>query len=299
MGPAAQVELVEAQGTAQGLCLCAVFALLLRYRRYKWRRIRPDRIIFRRGSGRSGHRSSRDQVLALGGGGGSGSRTPGSPGTHSPRPSVEGPPARHVSSLLATEAELAVLAEVKAELWKMSPRPALLPTDEPLLDVQLIRFLKEHGPNAGRILNCYKKGLEWRGKNLPEIPITADPLDWLSSSEMIHGEWACKFATVGLYCGKSNIGCPVKIERLGKYDLAGLQESDPDYRKKFNAFYLCLIEFLQQRLDRLSLEEGRLVQTYEIFDLHGLGYHMMTMTVCGLHASPAWPDLISTHLPWP
>ena len=55
----AQVELVEAQATAQGLCLCAVFALLLRYRRYKWRRIRPDRIIFRRGSGRSGHRSTR------------------------------------------------------------------------------------------------------------------------------------------------------------------------------------------------------------------------------------------------
>lgn len=31
--------------------------------------------------------------------------------------------------------------------------------------------------------------------------------------------------------------------------------------------------------DLLSLEEGRLVQTYEIFDLSGLGYHMMTMTV--------------------
>ena len=36
-------------------------------------------------------------------------------------------------------------------------------------------------------------------------------------------------------------------------------------------FYLSLIEFLQQRLDLLSLEEGRLVQTYEIFDLTGVG----------------------------
>jgi len=96
---------------------------------------------------------------------------------------------------------------------------------------------------------------------------------------MVHGAWASKFACIGIHCGKSKIGCPVKIERLGKYDLAGLQESDSDYRKKFNQFYLSLIEFLQQRLDRLSLEEGRLVQTYEIFDLSGLGYHMMTMTV--------------------
>ena len=86
-------------------------------------------------------------------------------------------------------------------------------------------------------------------------------------------------AHIGIHCGKSKIGCPVKIERLGKYDLQGLSESDPDYRKKFNQFYLSLIEFLQQRLDRLSLEEGRLVQTYEIFDLQGLGYHMVTMTV--------------------
>ena len=143
----------------------------------------------------------------------------------------------------------------------------------------LIRFLKEHGPNAGKIFKCFKEALDWRQKNLPDVPLTDNPLDWLSSSEMVNGAWACKFATIGIYCGKSKIGCPVKIERLGKYDLQGLQESDPNYRKKFNEFYLSLIEFLQQRLDRLSLEEGRLVQTYEIFDLAGLGYHMMTMTV--------------------
>ena len=39
------------------------------------------------------------------------------------------------------------------------------------------------------------------------------------------------------------------------------------------------MQFLQLRLDLLSLEEGRLVQTYEVFDLTGMGYHMMTMTV--------------------
>jgi len=172
-----------------------------------------------------------------------------------------------------------VLAEAKAALWKLEPRPPLLPTDEPLLDVQLIRFLREHGPHANKIVSCYRRALEWRQKNLPKVPQTEDPLAWLSSSEMVHGAWATQYAHIGIFCGFSKIGCPVKIERLGKYDLQGLQESDPDYRKKFNEFYLSLIEFLQTRLDLLSLEEGRLVQSYEVFDLAGLGYHMVTMTV--------------------
>ena len=125
-------------------------------------------------------------------------------------------------------------------------------------------------PNAGKIVGCFRRALEWRQKALPpNIPQTEDPLGWLSASEMVHGEWATKYAYIGIHCGKSKIGCPVKIERLGRYDLAGLQESDPEFRKKFNQFYLSLIEFLQQRLDKMSLEEGRLVQTYEVFDMSG------------------------------
>ena len=256
-----QVRVTDPTALAQGVCLCLVFVLLLRLRRYRWRRIRPDRVVTRRPSG------------AL--------ESAGTPGTRSPRPSIDGTeiPTRQTSALLASEAELAVLADCKQELYRLDPRPPLLPVDEPLLDVQLIRFLREHGPNAGKIVSCYKRALEWRHKALPLVPGTEDPLGWLSASEMVYGDWATKFAHIGIFCGKSKIGCPVKIERLGKYDLQGLQESDPDFRRKFNAFYLSLIEFLQQRLDRLSLEEGRLVQTYEVFDLHGLGYHMMTMTV--------------------
>jgi hypothetical protein len=155
----------------------------------------------------------------------------------------------------------------------------MLPDNEALTNVQLIRFLREHGPNVGKIKNGYLRALEWRHKNLPEIPQTEDPLAWLSASEMMHGPYATKYVSIGILCGKSKIGCPVKIERLGRYDLAGLQESDPDYRKKFNQFYLSLIEFLQQRLDLMSVQEGRLVQTYEVFDLQGLGYHMINMTV--------------------
>merc|ERR1719375_2375243 len=40
-----EVSVHDATALAQGVCLCLVFALLLRLRRYKWRRIRPERII--------------------------------------------------------------------------------------------------------------------------------------------------------------------------------------------------------------------------------------------------------------
>jgi len=254
------VRVHDATALAQGLCLVFIFGLLLQLRRYKWRRIRPERIVQRRGSG---------DLTAEGA------------GTRSPRPSGSAaPPAQLASAQMVSEAELACLAEIKRELYKVEPRPPLLPADEGMLDVQLIRFLREHGSNAGKIKNCYLRALEWRHKALPEIRETDDPLGWYSASEMMHGEWATQFAYIGIFCGKSKIGCPVKIERLGKYDLAGLQESDPnEYRKKFNLFYLSLIEFLQVRLDRMSLHEGRLVQTYEVFDLSGLGYHMINMTV--------------------
>ena len=34
---------------------------------------------------------------------------------------------------------------------------------------------------------------------------------------MPHGDWATRYAYVGLYCGRSRNGCPVKIERIGRY----------------------------------------------------------------------------------
>ena len=260
------VHVSDATAVVRAVLLLAIFALLLRFRRYKWRRIRPERIVRERsGSLDAGGQSPR-----------------AADGRVTPRASLsEPPPEKKVSALLASEEELAVLGEVKEMLWQLEPRPPLLPEHEPLLDVQLIRLLREHGPNKDRIYKHYMRALEWRQKNLPkEIPATEDPLAWLPSRAMVNGEWACQFAYLGLHCGKSKIGCPVKIERLGRYDLQGLQESDPDnFRKKFNDFYLCLIEFLQTRLDLLSLEEGRLVQTYEVFDLQGLGYNMVNMTV--------------------
>lgn len=62
----------------------------------------------------------------------------------------------------------------------------------------------------------------------------------------------------------------VKIERLGQFNLKGIQQA-PQYRKKLNGFYLGLVDCLQRRLDHASVETGVLQQTYEIFDLKGLG----------------------------
>ena len=42
-------------------------------------------------------------------------------------------------------------------------------------------------------------------------------------------------------------------------------------------FYLGLVEHLAHRLDYLSLQEGRLQQTYEIFDLAGLSWSIVSM----------------------
>jgi len=269
------IQIVDFYALMQGIVLCAVVVLMLRFRRYRWRRIRPERITM-----------TRDGQMTPSGGEPGSPRASGS-AAHPPPiqvGEVEVQPA-HLMALMATEAELDVLREVKANLQREPPPlergGELLPTHEPLLDVQLIRFLKEHGPHVNKIESCYRRALEWRAKNLPlkQIPQTEDPSHWLSAADMTHGVWATQYAYIGLYCGRSKIGCPVKIERLGKYNLEELQRSDPDYRKKFNHFYLSLIEFLQQRLDHYTLQEGRLVQTYEIFDLAGLGYHVLTMAV--------------------
>jgi len=95
----------------------------------------------------------------------------------------------------------------------------------------------------------------------------------MSSSEMPNGEWATQFVAIALNAGYSKAGNPVKIERLGKFDLRRLNKEsrkDKTVRPRFNEFYLGLIEFLQRQLDAASVQQGHLSQTYEIFDLEGL-----------------------------
>jgi len=150
--------------------------------------------------------------------------------------------------------------------------PPMLPDGDALLHVQLLRFVREHGHSADNIEKRFKAALHWRNTNLPEIPLAEDG-GWLSSSEMPNGQFATEFVAIGINAAFCKMGNPVKIERLGKFDLKRLGKvvaSDPTARPRFNDFYLGLIEFLQRKLDQYSVEQGRLVQTYEIFDLDGL-----------------------------
>ncbi|KAL1521350.1 hypothetical protein AB1Y20_021017 [Prymnesium parvum] len=171
----------------------------------------------------------------------------------------------------ASERELEAITAVITSL-RANP-PPMLPESDALLQVQLLRFVREHGThNLDNIERRYKAALHWRNNNLPEIPVAEDG-GWLSSSEMPNGKFATEFVAIGINASFCKIGNPVKIERLGKFDLKRLGKvvaSDPTARPRFNDFYLGLIEFLQQKLDQYSVEQGRLVQTYEIFDLEGL-----------------------------
>ena len=168
--------------------------------------------------------------------------------------------------------EKETIEKVKAKL--RTKNPPNLPESNELLGVQILRFVREHGHGVDNIEKRYNASLHWRNTNLPEIPVAADG-GWLSSSEMPNGEFATKYVAIGINAAFCKRGNPVKIERLGKFDLKLLGKTvaeDPTARPRFNNFYLGLIEFLQRKLDQYSVEQGRLVQTYEIFDLDGLQF---------------------------
>jgi len=174
------------------------------------------------------------------------------------------------TSLAATEAEAEAI-ELVVERLRISP-PPLLSDDDDLVHMQVLRFVREHGTNVGNIEKRFRAALEWRATNLPPIPERPDG-GWMSSSEMPNGEWATQFVAIALNAGYSKAGNPVKIERLGKFDLRRLNKEsrkDKTVRPRFNEFYLGLIEFLQRQLDTASVQQGYLSQTYEIFDLEGL-----------------------------
>ena len=273
-----EVTIADPMSFAQGMGLLTVLTILYRARHTRWRRVNPARVLY-------GSRS-RAGVGSASGGAGAGSGA--SPASGRRPVSVSGAeadprPRKATSADLASEEELEVLNQVKRALW--SSPPPLLTSSEPYLDVQLIRFLREHGPHAAKLESCFRRACEWRDKNLPPIPAGDPAVDdgWLGSSEMPYGDWACKYAFIGIHCGCSRHGCPVKIERLGRYDIAGLESSLPGGKaeavRNFHEFYIGLNEFLVRKIDLMSVAQGRLVQTYEVFDLYGLGKHMLTWTV--------------------
>ena len=215
------------------------------------------------------------------------------------------------AAAMGSQEEMATVDEARNRLRE--DLPPGLPEDESLLNVQLLRFVREHGDDGAKIERLFRKALEWKRANIPTW--TQGELHdggWLSAAEMPHGSWATQHVRIGLHCGYSKLGNPVKLERIGAYNIGALS-TEPDARRRLNAFYLGLVDFLQQRLDQLSLEQtrapltrrrraarraapaapcqrrprthpprllsarARLQQTYEIFDL-ALSTAMLTLS---------------------
>ena len=188
------------------------------------------------------------------------------------------------SCALASDAETRTIVEIKGRL-RAPPTPAGLTDDDELLDVQLLRFVREHGLKASKVEKCFRKMLAWKTKTFNDPIFDAirqssqeRPDDWLSAAQMPHGEWATTYMPIGMHAGFSALGNPVKIERLGRYDVPGLSKHKGGMAR-LNIFYLGLVEHLSHRLDRMSIQEGRLQQTYEIFDLGGLSSKLISLGV--------------------
>ena len=126
---AISIQIVDSYAFAQGALLAMTVVVLLRFRRYRWRRIRPERVLTSTGTG--GETSPR---LRLSRSSAESSSMPIQVGEISVQPT-------HLTALIASEAELSVLREVKDNLRKDPPAPErggeLVPTHEPLLDVQV------------------------------------------------------------------------------------------------------------------------------------------------------------------
>ena len=134
------VAVTDPMGFVQGLGLVSAFVVLYRARHTRWRRIRPERIAY--GPSAEHRNGGPASASELG-------RRRADSESHPPPPVTDGGrPRKATSADLASEEELAVLEEVKRNL-RREPRPPLLVSHEPLLDVQLIRFLREHGASTG------------------------------------------------------------------------------------------------------------------------------------------------------
>jgi len=178
----------------------------------------------------------------------------------------------------------------------MPPMPSGLPEDDRLLNVQLLRFIREHGNKPSKIEKAYRRALAWRESTLPEMPAQIETIGerWTSAFEMPLGDWATQYYALGMHCGYSNGGHPVKLERIGGINLSDLRKHR-DHNRMLKNFYLGLVDCLQRRLDKESVEKGRLQQTYEVFDLEGLSSGMLNFTT--INFSRDVLGAFSTHYP--
>ena len=102
---------------------------------------------------------------------------------------------RGMSTALAQEGEARVIQIIRERL-RADPDLTSLTDNDELLDVQLLRFVREHGLHEDKVEKRFRSMLEWKEKTFTDeaLRLAVNPEDdlgaWLSSEEMPKGEWA-------------------------------------------------------------------------------------------------------------
>ena len=86
---------------------------------------------------------------------------------------------------------------------------------------------------------------EWKRANVCAPPICL-PGEWPAASDLHDGAWALEYICVGLRCGRSIGGHPVKIERIGLAQTERMEkEAGQRGAERLAQFYFAMIESMQ------------------------------------------------------
>mgnify|MGYP001355144423 CR=1 FL=1 len=141
----------------------------------------------------------------------------------------------------ASEAEQAAIEDAKARL----PADALaltlgraLACGDPAFEMELLRKLRTlpSGTRDGEGLAAVMiSALAWKRAHAEPAAAgggKAPPTEGLAAADLVHGEWACRFLVMGMRCGRSLGGHPVKIERIGANDMQAAPIRTPHLRRR-------------------------------------------------------------------
>jgi hypothetical protein len=152
-------------------------------------------------------------------------------------------------------------------------------------ELEMLRQLRALGSSSctpQALAAAYVKALRWRRENvLRPAGACGDRSSrklWYSAREHAHGGWASTRIELGLCIGRATGGHPVKIERVGRSDIASIV-SEAGGSERLLMHYYSILESILVALNAESVACGRLLQMYEIFDLAGL-----SVFKCSLHA---------------
>ena len=172
---------------------------------------------------------------------------------------------------LASAGECALIERARAALVELEPKAA---QTEAHLDLWLLRVLRAKGLSDGDALaRAFLSIWRWRQEHVPggAGPAVAPAGVSRAALDLPHGEFATDYMKLGLRCGRSRGGHPVKIERCGLHDFERFKRSaGAEDERRLRSFYLGLFEDMCDSLNAESALAGHLVMNYEVVDFGAL-----------------------------